>query len=80
MAIVTASVNPEKAQDALRRLVEEAFPEVAKDRERWMERALEIMEKEKNKPYTVAPVGGTLKNNSWARTQAILKNRKRRGH
>lgn len=81
IAVVTASANPEKASAALNRLIEEMFPEVGKDRERAVERAMEIMEKEKNKNYAVAPVGESLRrggSNSWARTQHILRTRRRR--
>jgi hypothetical protein len=83
IALATAVVNPEKAASALNRLIEESFPEVAKDRERAVDRAMEIMEKEKDRAYAVAPVGGgSLKGNSWERAQNILRNRRRpsRGH
>lgn len=78
IALVTASVNPEKAQAALRKLVEEMFPEVSKERENAVERAMEIMEKEKDKSYSVAAVGSTLKGTPWSRMQNILKQKKRR--
>ncbi len=78
IAVCTATVNPEKASNALNKLIEEMFPEVAKDRARAVDRAMEIMEKEKDKSYAIAPVGHSLRGNSWARAQHILKNRKRR--
>lgn len=81
IAIVTASVNPEKAQEALRRLIEEQFPEVAKDRAQAVDRAMEIMEKEKTRSYSVAPIGHSLKKGPWGKIQNILKqkqNRRRR--
>jgi hypothetical protein len=79
IALVTASANPEKAQDALRRLIEEQFPEVAKDRERAVDRAMEIMEKEKTRSYSVAPVGHSLsKKGPWRRIQNILRQKRRR--
>lgn len=73
----TASVNPEKAQQALQRLIEESFPEVAKDRARAIDRAMEIMEKEKDKTYAVNVMGQQSKGNSWQRAQHILKNRRK---
>lgn len=78
IAMVTASVNPEKAQEALRRLIEEQFPEVAKEREQAVDRAMEIMEKEKERSYSVAPVGHGLRKGPWARIQNILRQKRRR--
>lgn len=78
IAQVTATVNPDKAQGALRKLIEEMFPEVAGDRERAIDKAMEIMEQEKNKTYSVAPVGHSLKKGSWGRVQNILKQKRRR--
>ncbi len=46
IAIVTATVNPERATQALHRLIEEMFPEHRIEREKAVERALEIMERE----------------------------------
>lgn len=77
IALATAVANPEKAASALNRLIEEAFPEVGKERTRAVERAMEIMEKEKDRQYAVAPMGGPPKGNSWERTQNILRNRRR---
>jgi len=77
IAGVTASVNPESAQKALRQLIEEMFPEVATERERAVDKALEIMEKEKDKSYKVAAVGSSLGKGSWGRMQNILKQKKR---
>lgn len=77
--MVTATINPEKAQGALRRLCEEMFPEIATEREDAVDRALDIMNKEREKVYSVAPVGQTLKKTAWARFQNILKKRRRSG-
>jgi hypothetical protein len=55
IAIVTATVNPERATQALHRLIEEMFPEHRIERERAVERALEIMEREKERVYAVVP-------------------------
>ena len=77
IAVVTAQVNPEKAQQALQRLIEESFPEVARDRERSVDRAMEIMDREKTRSYKVAPVGQSLGKNSWDRLKNILGRRRR---
>lgn len=69
-------MNPDKARDALRRLIEEMFPEVAAEREDAIDQALKIMEKEKEKVYSVAPVGQSLKKTAWGRFQNILKKRR----
>ncbi len=79
IAICTASVNPEKAQGALTKLLEEMFPEVGRDRERAVERAMEIMEAEKAKTYSITPVGQSLDKGSWGRMKNVLK-QKKRGH
>ena len=72
-------MNPEKAQASLRRLIEEMFPEVASEREDAVERAMEIMEKEKAKAYSVAPVGQSLsKGGAFGKFQNILRNRRGR--
>ena len=55
IAIVTASVNPERASQALHRLIEEMFPEHQIERAKAVERALEIMEREKDRVYAVVP-------------------------
>lgn len=75
IAQVTASVNPEKAQKALRNLVEEMFPEVAKEREMAVEKAMEIMEVERQKAYAIAPVGHGLDRGAFGRIRNILKNK-----
>lgn len=80
IAICTASVNADQAQAALRRLIEEMFPEVAKDRERAVDRAMEIMERERAKVYQVAPVGASLAKTPWGRIQSIMKQKRRRPH
>lgn len=77
IAIVTASVNPEKAQGALRKLVEEMFPEVGAEREKAVDRAMEIMEAEKAKSYSITPVGQSLDKGSWGRMKNVLKQKKR---
>lgn len=77
IAVCTAAVNPDKAQDALRRLIEEMFPEVGKEREKAVERAMEIMEQERTKSYSVAPVGESLDKGSWGKMKNVLRNRKR---
>lgn len=69
--MVTATVNPEKAAQALHRLIEEQFPEHRIEREKAVERALEIMKTEKDRVYSVTPtdrkpsaltrIGGILK-------------------
>lgn len=78
IAVCTAAVNPEKAQSALRKLIEEMFPEVGKERERAVERAMEIMEEEKQKSYSIVPVGQSLDKGSWGRMKKVLKQRRRR--
>lgn len=82
IAIVTATVQPTQAQVALRRLIEEMFPEVAEDRDRAVDRALEIMEKERTKTYAVAPVGHGLNKGAFGRIRNILKQKRgfRRGN
>jgi hypothetical protein len=77
IATVTASVNPENAQKALQRLIEEMFPEVAVERENAVEKAMEIMEKEKDKAYKVTAVGSSLGKGSWGRMRNILKQKRR---
>jgi hypothetical protein len=76
---VTATVQPENAQKALTKLIEEMFPEVALERERAVEKAMEIMEKEKNRSYKVTAVGSSIGKGSWGRMQNILKQKKRPG-
>lgn len=77
IATVTATVNPDKAQEALRKLIEEMFPEVAAERERAVERAMEIMEIEKKRTYAVAPAGEPSKKTPFARIQNILRSKRR---
>lgn len=55
IAMVTAAVNPDRAAQALHRLIEEQFPEHRIERERAVERALEIMEVESRRVYSVTP-------------------------
>jgi hypothetical protein len=77
IAICAASINPDQAQAALRRLIEEMFPEVARDRERAVDRAMAIMEKERAKVYQVAAVGESMAKTPWGRIQSIMKQRRR---
>jgi hypothetical protein len=72
----TAAVNPTKAQSALRQLIEEMFPEVAQEREDAVAKALEIMEKEKDRAYKVQAADGGLKRTPFASFQRILKQRR----
>lgn len=55
IAIVVANVNPEKAQEALKNLIEEQFPEQKFERAKAVEKALKIMEDERKKVFAVAP-------------------------
>lgn len=74
IAVVTASVNPEKAQQALMRLIEETFPEHKIEREKAVERAMEIMEDERHKVYSVAPTGtDTRKRSAFGKVRGILR-------
>ena len=77
IAICTATINPDKAQGALRKLLEEMFPELETEREEAVERAMEIMEKEKDKSYKVTPVGSSLGKGPWGRMRNILKQKRR---
>lgn len=77
IATVTATVNPEGAAKALRNLVEEMFPEVAAERERAVEKAMEIMEKEKDKSYKVTAVGSSLGKGSSEKIQNIMRQKRR---
>ena len=71
-------MNPDKAKNALQQLIEEMFPEVAKDRENAVDKAMEIMEKEKARTYSVAPAGHSLKKGPWGRIQNIMRSKGRR--
>jgi len=51
IALAQAFVNPEKAQKAMTNLLEEMFPEVAEDRQKAVDKALDIMKKESGKVY-----------------------------
>lgn len=77
IATVTATVNPDGAQKALRKLIEEMFPEVAAEREQAVEKAMEIMEKEKNKAYKVTAVGSSLGKGSSNKIQNIMRAKRR---
>ena len=78
IAVVTASVNPDKAQSALNKLIEEMFPEVGAEREQAVEKALQIMEEERTKTYSIAPVGHGLTKGAFGKIQSIMRNKKRR--
>ena len=53
IAVVTASANPEKAQKALNLLIEEMFPSHQLRRKEAIDKALEIMEGEQKRIYSV---------------------------
>ena len=55
IAVVVANVNPEKAQKALHNLIEEMFPEQQFERAKAVEKALKIMEQERDKAFVVTP-------------------------
>lgn len=55
ISVVVANVNPDKAQQALSNLIEEQFPEQQFERAKAVEKALKIMEKERNKVFSVTP-------------------------
>lgn len=76
IAIVTASVNPEKANAALQRLIEEQFPEVAKDREKSIDKAMEIMERERTRTYSVSSSEQALNKNGFGKFRDILKRKR----
>jgi hypothetical protein len=78
IATVTATVNPDKAQSALRKLIEEMFPEVGSEREDAVDKALVIMEEERKKTYNIAPVGHGLNKGAFGKIQSIMRQKKRR--
>jgi len=78
IATVTAAVNPDKAQAALRKLIEEMFPEVGSEREEAVDRAMQIMEEERKKTYNIAPVGHGLNKGAFGKIQNIMRQKKRR--
>lgn len=78
IAVVTASVNPDKAQNALRKLIEEMFPEVGTEREQAVDKAMQIMEEERKKAYSVAAVGHGLNKGAFGKIQNIMRQKKRR--
>ena len=73
IAVVTAHVNPDRAAQALHRFIEEMFPEQRIERERAVERALEIMENEKQRVYSVVPA--EVKPPAWGRLKTALRRR-----
>lgn len=78
IATVTATVNPDKAQSALRKLIEEMFPEVGSEREQAVDRAMQIMEEERKKTYNIAPVGHSLNKGAFGKIKNIMKQKRRR--
>ena len=78
IAVVTAAVNPDKAQNALQKLIEEMFPEVGAEREQAVDRAMEIMEEERKKTYHIAPVGHGLNKGTFGRIQNIMRQKRSR--
>lgn len=79
IAICTATVNPEKAQAALKKLLEEMFPEVGAEREKAVDKAMEIMDQEKKKTYNVAAVGHSVNKGAFGRLRNIMKSKKKPG-
>lgn len=76
IAVVVATTNAEKAQQALNDLLAETFPEIAKDREKSVDKALEIMKRESKMVYTVKPLD-EKKGSDWIkRARAIRSTRK----
>lgn len=59
IAGVTATVNPERAQKALNLLIEEMFPSQKLEREKAVDKALEIMESEQKRVYSIKKTGAT---------------------
>jgi len=53
IAVVTATVSPERAQKSLNLLIEEMFPSQKLQRENAVDKALEIMEGEQKRVYSV---------------------------
>ena len=61
------------------RLIEETFPEHKIEREKAVERAMEIMEDERHKVYSVAPTGtDSRKRNAFGKVKNVL-NKGRKG-
>jgi len=73
IAIVVANVNPEKANKALHDLIEEQFPEQRFEREKAVERALKVMEKERKKTFSVSPLHGKKAKGLVRRVNKVLK-------
>lgn len=73
IAIVTASANPDKAQKALNLLIEEMFPSHKIKRKEALDRALEIMESEQKRVYSVKKTE-VSKNSIGRRIGKALKN------
>jgi len=76
IAVVTAQVNPERASQALHRLIEEMFPEHKIERERAVERALDLMAREKDRVYSVVPTD--QKPGAFGKLKGLLGRRRRR--
>ena len=75
IAMVSAVVNPEKAAQATRQLIEEMFPEHKIEREKSVERALEIMESERHKSYSVVATDQSAKANPFESARRIMNRR-----
>ena len=78
IAVGTASINPEKASEALRKLIEEMFPEIGDERAEAVDRAMKIMEEERHKTYNVAAVGHGLSKGAFGKIQNIMRQKQRR--
>jgi hypothetical protein len=63
----------------LRKLIEEMFPEVAKERDKAIDKAMQIMEQEKDKAYNVQLVGGSMNRGPAGRMRDILKQKRKPG-
>lgn len=73
IAVVVANVNPDKAQKALGNLIEEMFPEQRFERARAVEKALKVMEEERNKVIAVTPINPTKKTGLIKKVNKVLR-------
>jgi hypothetical protein len=55
------------------------FPEVGKERENAVDKAMEIMDKERKKSYSVAAVGDSLNKGAFGKLRNIMKAKTRPG-
>lgn len=69
-------MNPEKAQKAMNDLLEEMFPEVAQDRQKAVDRALDIMKKESSKVYIARAVDEREQKGWIKKANAVLRQRR----